>query len=173
MSDGELDTQADRVVAQPEPLTPPDPRFRRLLRQTGAVKAATLLILASIAELVLPGFTGVFWVPAVFAGGLFILWLPGRIWRAAGHHEGPHDLRVVRGVWTRFDATVPYTRVQHLDVSQGALERGNGLATLSLHTAGTGNATVALEGLAHAEALALRDRVRDRLRALEQAGAGQ
>ena len=149
-------------------LTPLDPRFRRMLRQTGTVQALLLVAAASIAELAVPGRTGLFWLPAAVLVLLLVAWLPGRHYRAAGYREEADALRVVRGLWTRWDGTVPFTRVQHIDVSQSALERGNGLATLSLHTAGTNNATVSLRGLAHEEALAMRDRVRERLRVFAQ-----
>jgi uncharacterized protein len=52
---------------------------------------------------------------------------------------------------------VPRTRIQHLDVAQGPVQRRFGLGTLVLHTAGTFSASVALDGLAHETAMALRD----------------
>jgi membrane protein YdbS with pleckstrin-like domain len=47
--------------------------------------------------------------------------------------------------------------VQHTDVSQGPLQRRYGLATLTVHTAGTENAQVQLPGLPHDVALSIRD----------------
>ena len=55
---------------------------------------------------------------------------------------------------------VPFGRVQHIDVHQGPIERAYGLATLVLHTAGTHNASVALPGLGHDDALAMREDIR-------------
>ncbi len=55
---------------------------------------------------------------------------------------------------------VPRSRVQHTDVSQGPLERRYGLGTLVVYTAGTNHARVALPGLAHEVARALRDELR-------------
>ena len=52
---------------------------------------------------------------------------------------------------------MPRSRVQHTDVSQGPLERGYGLGTLVIYTAGTDHAKVDLHGLDHATALAIRD----------------
>jgi uncharacterized protein len=54
----------------------------------------------------------------------------------------------------------PFGRVQHIDVHRGPLERFYGLATLVLHTAGNHNASVALPGLAHEDALAMREEIR-------------
>jgi membrane protein YdbS with pleckstrin-like domain len=62
-----------------------------------------------------------------------------------------------RGVFWRRVIHVPRSRVQHTDVSQGPLERGHGLGTLVIYTAGTDHARVDLHGLDHAAALAIRD----------------
>ena len=67
---------------------------------------------------------------------------------------------MVRGLLFRSDTVVPFGRVQHIDVLQGPIERGYGLATLVLHTAGTHNASVTLPGLAHADAAAMREEIR-------------
>jgi membrane protein YdbS with pleckstrin-like domain len=66
-------------------------------------------------------------------------------------------LEVQRGVWRRHAIAVPRSRVQHIDVAQGPLERRFGLATLRLHTAGTQHSLVEVSGLTHAAALAIRE----------------
>jgi hypothetical protein len=66
-------------------------------------------------------------------------------------------IEIRRGVWWRKVTHVPRSRIQHTDVSQGPIERGFGLATLHVFTAGTEHAEVALGGLSHATALAVRD----------------
>ena len=67
------------------------------------------------------------------------------------------DIR--RGVFWRRAINVPRSRVQHTDVSQGPLERHYGLGTLIIYTAGTDHARVALSGLAHADALRIREQL--------------
>lgn len=59
------------------------------------------------------------------------------------------------GLW-RSETLVPVSRVQHLDLERGPLERQLGLATLVVHTAGTRMAAVKLPLLALADAEALR-----------------
>jgi hypothetical protein len=49
--------------------------------------------------------------------------------------------------------------VQHLDLKRGPLERRYGLATLVIHTAGTRDSAVNVEGLEDADAEHLRDRL--------------
>ncbi|GAB3510730.1 PH domain-containing protein [Pseudoxanthomonas daejeonensis] len=59
------------------------------------------------------------------------------------------------GLW-RTETLVPVSRVQHLDLERGPLERKLGLATLVVHTAGTRMAAVKLPLLALDDAEALR-----------------
>jgi uncharacterized protein len=61
-----------------------------------------------------------------------------------------------RGVVWRRIITVPLSRIQHTDVTQGPLQRAYGLATLSLYTAGTEHAKVDLIGLGFETAMAIR-----------------
>ena len=51
---------------------------------------------------------------------------------------------------------VPATRVQHLDVKRGPLERGRQLATLVIHTAGTRLESIKVPCLDYGDAEALR-----------------
>ena len=59
------------------------------------------------------------------------------------------------GLW-RVETLVPVSRVQHLDLERGPLERRLGLATLVVHTDGTRLAAVRLPLLALEDAEALR-----------------
>lgn len=69
----------------------------------------------------------------------------------------PLGIEIRQGVWWRHQTCVPIGRVQHADVSQGPIQRMNGVASLTLHTAGTSNASVAIDGLAHQFAIDIRD----------------
>jgi membrane protein YdbS with pleckstrin-like domain len=66
-------------------------------------------------------------------------------------------LWIARGVLWRSETFVPRARVQHTDVNQGPLARRYGIATLKVFTAGTHHAEIDVAGLAHADALHLRD----------------
>ena len=89
---------------------------------------------------------------------------------AAASHVGP-AVRY-RSTWVRLDEdgleyehgwlwrhqiSVPRSRIQHTDVTQGPYERRFGLATLVVYTAGTAHASIPIEGLSHETALAIRD----------------
>lgn len=66
-------------------------------------------------------------------------------------------LEIRAGVFWRRILSVPRSRVQHIDVTQGPMQRSYGLATLVVFTAGTVHSNVSLAGLAHETALAVRD----------------
>jgi membrane protein YdbS with pleckstrin-like domain len=64
---------------------------------------------------------------------------------------------IQRGVLWRSHIALPRVRIQHTDVAQGPLQRRYGVATLRLYTAGSRHTLIELSGLAHADALELRD----------------
>ena len=66
-------------------------------------------------------------------------------------------IEIRSGVWWRQVTNVPRSRVQHIDVSQGPLERRYGLGRLVLFTAGTSHSRVELDGLSHEMAFWLRN----------------
>ncbi len=82
---------------------------------------------------------------------------PGLAYAHASYRVAENGLWIKRGVLWRSEISVPKSRIQHTDVSQGPLQRRFGLATLVLHTAGTQHAAVSLGGLSHGVALAIRD----------------
>jgi len=102
-------------------------------------------------------------------GGLLLLVTPPVVfaykWPAARHrrlrylvHEG--GLRIRRGVFWRKVIWIPISRVQHTDFSQGPVQRRFGLATLTVHTAGTEGASISLAGLEHGIATRLCNHLR-------------
>ena len=147
-----------------ESLTLLDPRYKTMMRVIAALVAVALLVGATIAEIAIPGWTGVVWAPAALVVAYLVLYLPMRRFATRGYSLAEERLRVVRGVLFRSDTVVPFGRVQHIDVDQGPLERGFGLATLTVHTAGSHNSSVSLPGLAHQDALSMREAIRAAIR---------
>lgn len=72
------------------------------------------------------------------------------------------------GVWWRSEAWVPMARLQHLDVTQGPLDRLWGMATLTLNTAGTHDHRLRIKGLPVAQAHALRAALLPRTRSAHE-----
>lgn len=84
--------------------------------------------------------------------------LRGRIrWKHTRWRLADAGLEVRRGRFWRSETLVPRSRVQHLDLQRGPIERRYGLATLTVHTAGTRTHALSQPGLADADAVALRD----------------
>lgn len=144
-----------------------DPRAIALGRIGGVIGAATLAAVSFVGVLVVllaarfPAALAIVlvggWVGLVTTAGVFAVAWPPLVWKHASYRVGPSGIEIRRGVVIREVVTVPRSRVQHTDVSQGPIERQFGLATLILHTAGTHHAAVPLEGLAHDTAVRIRD----------------
>jgi membrane protein YdbS with pleckstrin-like domain len=151
-------------------MTSLDPRFipqqRVVFRAALVLAAASLLVmllvlaaadsLPSWARFVLGGC----WLAAVVIGAWAAERWPALDYVHAGYQLDGDGLQLRRGVLWQTVIHVPRSRVQHTDVSQGPLERRYGLGTLVVYTAGTNHARVALPGLAHEVARALRDELR-------------
>lgn len=150
---GEFDRLDPRVV--------PYERVGRLIR--GAVLIVVVLVLGALA-------VRNAWFPtpvrvlllalaalSVVLQILGTIYMPRFVHRCTGYQVNDQGLEIRRGVLWRSIVTVARSRVQHLDVTQGPLERRYGLGSLAVHTAGTHDATIVLGGVAHETALAIRD----------------
>jgi uncharacterized protein len=93
------------------------------------------------------------------AGGAvwFCLWYPPRLYRSWGYRIDAKVLETRSGRVFQRARLLPLSRLQHVDIERGPLERMYGLAALVLHTAGTHSANVRIPGLEAAEATRLRD----------------
>ena len=150
----------DAPVEEGDALTPLHPNYVKVVRigTLGFMLPVVIAALALESAGTLP--RGAFLVPVLLVAAYLLIRVPLRRYQARGYHLGADRLRVVRGLLFRSDTVVPFGRVQHFDVHQGPLERAYGLATLVLHTAGNHNASVALPGLGHDDAMAMREEIR-------------
>ncbi|HLL22127.1 MAG TPA: PH domain-containing protein [Kofleriaceae bacterium] len=146
-----------------------DPRYIPLERVVGQITTAILsLVVAGIVLVVvmvtsLPLAVDVVMFGAWATATLACAWLahrwPEREYVRASYTIADEVIEIRTWVWWRHVTKVSRSRVQHTDVAQGPVERRYGLATLVIHTAGTEHARVALKGLAHETALAIRDQL--------------
>ena len=151
-----------------DPMTALHPNQVWVLRIRGAIASIFPIVAVSILSRSLPPEVPIdpSLIPIavlLLAAGALVL-LPQRRWRAWGYLEEVDELHIRYGLFTRMRTVVPFGRVQHIDVAQGPVERGFGLATLILHTAGTRGASVPLPGLPFDEAERMRDRIRAKIR---------
>jgi membrane protein YdbS with pleckstrin-like domain len=145
-----------------EPLAPAARRAMRLSAVLGGLALAVAIAVPSSLLMVFRGeMQAGTWLGLL--AGLALL-LAGTAWLLAGarwrrtHWRLDHDgLTIRRGLIWRSETLVPRSRVQHVDLGHGPLDRHFGLAGLKIYTAGTRLAAVTLEGLERARAEALRD----------------
>jgi membrane protein YdbS with pleckstrin-like domain len=87
------------------------------------------------------------------------IWLGLKQYRHTFWRLDEDGLGLRRGrMWQR-ETRVPATRVQHLDLKRGPLQRRRNLATLVVHTAGTRHSSVSVPNLDAGDAERLRDRL--------------
>ncbi|TKD51646.1 PH domain-containing protein [Sphingomonas baiyangensis] len=152
----------------PVTLTSLEPGQRRVMQLAALLPALALLaVSAGIGAALFAKDVPLPWLPAALAvpAVLFlVLVMPVRAYRAWGWALAEDELHVAHGLWSRVHTVVPLSRVQHLDVAQGPVERANGVARLIVHTAGTAHATVTLPGISRDTAEQLRDVIRAQIR---------
>lgn len=85
------------------------------------------------------------------------LWVAHKRYRYTFWILDEDGFAVRRGRLWQWETRVPSSRVQHLDLKRGPLERAHKLASLVLHTAGTRLSAVSISGLDDADAERLRD----------------
>lgn len=145
-------------VALPAAPVPLDPRVLRTWR------LASLLGMLVIAPVVtaLARWRDVPWpwsiaigLGVAFALALVECWRDGRRYRRWRWHVDDVAIVLARGGIVRHVTTIPRFRLQHVDISRGPLESRHGLATLTLHVAGSGEHEI--PGLPVALAESVRD----------------
>lgn len=152
------------AISYDDALTQLHPNHVKVLRVKTVLASLPILIGALVLEnaaILPPAFI---MAPVALIVVLVILRMPLRRHLARGYAMGSDRLRVVRGIWMRRDTVVPFSRVQHIDVNQGPIERFYGIATLTLHTAGTHNASVHLPGLGEDLARDMREEIRQHIK---------
>lgn len=159
----------------PDGFHPLDPRQIALDRFGNLIFSLVLLAGLLVAAVVLWLVRGTDWIWCLVLGGGGLLvgssFWSGIAWPPVEHRHrswrlDETGLEIRRGVFWKNQISVPLARLQHADLAQGPLQRRYGLARLTIHTAGTENASVELGGLAMETATWLRDQL------IRQRGAG-
>ncbi len=136
-------------------------RGAKLAALSGAIgfaipMAIGLGVLSQLVELATPWLVAPI---AAVAGAAFGAWLGIKRHRRTLWKLDEQGFALQRGRWWQTESRVPISRVQHLDLKRGPMERAFKLATLVIHTAGTRMAAVAISGLDDQDAERLRDRL--------------
>lgn len=176
----EADTMPDEAVslATPDATPAPQPGWQRLPPRARMLFMLTdALVLAFIAAFAAWMITQALDVPSpwLFAVlGLLLGAMTGVITGTRRQRRTQWLLdgdgfALARGHWWRRETRVPASRVQHLDLKHGPLERRWRLATLVIHTAGSKMSAVSVSGLDADDAERLRDRLARQLDADDDA----
>lgn len=154
--------------AVPSDLSPVEPAYLNALRLRAAIFWIPLFAASFILDRFVLAGTPVEGLAPVLVG-LFalggVLVAPGRVYRRLGYALDERLLRTVRGWMFHADTVVPFVRVQHIDVTEGPVDKMFGIATLVVHTAGTHNSVITLPGLSRSRAAEIRDAIRAEIRA--------
>jgi membrane protein YdbS with pleckstrin-like domain len=86
-------------------------------------------------------------------------WFPPRRYAAWSYRLSEQVLELRYGVFWKTSVMIPLTRLQHVDLQRGPLDRRFGLASLVVHTAGTSKASHEIPFLAEKTGLELRERL--------------
>ena len=150
------------IISEPE-FRNLDPRVIKLWRVRHAIVSVVLLGMATIAVISVGLATRRWLWPAVGWHVLLVLrvvllfWYPARSYASWGYRIDGKVLETKRGIWFRIHQLLPLSRLQHVDLHSGPIERSFGLASLLLHTAGTQHASIVVPGLDAREAGRMRD----------------
>ena len=90
-----------------------------------------------------------------------IVWWPRLAYTHWSYRIGKKVFELRHGILWQVSVSIPLSRLQHIDLHRGPLERRRGLASLQLHTAGTKEASQLIPGLDLHVAQTLRDRLID------------
>ncbi|HEY8547380.1 MAG TPA: PH domain-containing protein [Acidimicrobiales bacterium] len=142
---------------------PLDPRARRLWALMAAAGAVLLGAVVTVVVLVVRGADGPWWAgPVVVAvGGPLGVVLARLEWRSWRWHDGPQALELRHGVVFRAASSIPYRRIQQIDLERGPLDRAFGLTQLVVHTA-SATTDAHIPGLHADDATRLRRHLLDR-----------
>jgi hypothetical protein len=128
------------------------PLHPRYVREQQLVRGVVIVIIA-IAWFVLMPWKGAsalaiipFYIVALIAGVALVLWPSVEVPRR-GFALREHDMIYRHGVLFRKVTAVPFNRIQHVEVSNGPLDRRFGIGTLKLFTAGGSGGDLLVEGL--------------------------
>ena len=149
-------------------MTPLDKGQLWVMRIHSAAFALLLLLAGAAAEALLRDRIGLprgtILLPLLLLSAWIVLVAPARRFSRWGYAMDGEELQVRRGLFIQVHTVVPLDRVQHIDISQGPLERSFGVSRLIVHTAGTLHSQVLLPGLPRRTAEAMRDDIRARIR---------
>jgi len=148
-----------------------DPAYRKLLRCYILIKMLVIIAAFSVLMWLMPdegravvmAVTGILLLIMMW---LLLVWAPKTAQRLQ-YALREDDINMQKGFVYWRQVSIACNRIQHLEVSQGPLERYLGLATLSVFTAGTLGSDMKLPGLPLESAQKIKARLLNKINAEE------
>lgn len=112
-----------------------------------------------LALMILPPLFSAWWwlsliilTAAMAAWLLFSSWVIRKRFERESYALRTHDIIHQHGYWWHSQTTVPFTRVQHVEIAQGPVEKRFGVSTLRVFTAGGSSSDLSISGIEPEEA---------------------
>ncbi len=135
---------------EPEPWEPIHPRYRNVLRLrillVGLVATLGPWVPVFFSTVVTPFSSVPSIASALVVLFLIVVWVPRKVKRTQ-YLLRERDVHLRTGCWWFRTVSVAINRIQHVEITQGPLERLNGLSELVVYTAGGFKSDVKVPGL--------------------------
>ncbi|MEZ9593203.1 PH domain-containing protein [Shewanella sp. 10N.261.52.F9] len=132
------------------PLEPVSPNHYAQVNIESLIFSCLLLVVASLI-IILPGDFYLTRILAVSIGALIIISLVSYVRyqhaKSLAYAVCDHELIMQKGFWWQKRTSLPYSRLQHVSLSHGPLERHFNLASIKCFSAGSGSAEIELPGI--------------------------
>lgn len=157
--------QSNEVITVTAQFHKLDPRTVNLWRLSNLIGWGIVIIVSLISNLVImladldvPLLAlGASWI-VLLGLSVWLIWIrPSKVYDGWSYRLDDRVLETRSGLLIQVSRLLPLSRLQHVDLHRGPLERIFGLASLVLHTAGTQSASITIPGLDAETATRLRD----------------
>lgn len=136
-------------------------KYKAQLRIEILINWGLLLAASIVASVFIP--SPWHWLTLAGAGAIVVLmillitiWVPRR-YQLTGYAVEPLEVHYRTGALWRHQTAVPINRIQHVEITQGPVERILSLARLVIYTAGGSGSDLAVPGLLQSDAETLRN----------------
>lgn len=135
------------------------PDYLRIIRWIGLVVVTILSVVFGVLWSIPWYFATVGWIVVLAVLFLLLNAYLKHWYQKYSYQLDDERLAINRGVFWQHQVAIPISRVQHVDVNSGPLDRRYDLAKLVVNTAGTHYAQTSLPGLSVEQAHELRDQL--------------
>ena len=118
------------------------------------------------------------WISMGSLAAILVLFLLSMVlvssrYRMAGYALRAYDIMYKRGVFWHSTTIIPYSRIQHVEISQGPVQSAFGIATLRIYTAGGSRSDLSIEGLERKSAEEIKELITGKVAAAKGAESEQ